>query len=170
MTRLMLGALAGAFSVVLPILGAQAAALDDKTFIADAVGTNLEEIQIGQLAQQKSQNADVKAYGQMPVTDHTAANSQATAIATKIGAAAPTALPPDAQQAYNALAALSGPAFDQMFLTDMVTGHQMAIQMFTAQTVSSNADVASFAKASLPTLQMHLANAQKLQASAGKPG
>ena len=46
----------------------------------------------------------------------------------------------------------------------------MAIQMFTAQTVSSNADVASFATASLPTLQMHLANAQKLQASAGKPG
>jgi putative membrane protein len=163
MNRLLLGAVAGAFLTLAPTVAVLAAARDDKAFIADVVATNMEEIQLGQLAQQKSQNADVKAYGAKLVADHTMNNMQATAIAMKLSVTLPTTLSASAKMTYDTLSAMSGTAFDQMFLTHMVMGHQMAIQMFMDQSASTNMDVVTFAKMSLPTLQAHLATAQMLQ-------
>src|SRR3954451_22138777 len=60
-----------------------------KTFITKAIQGNLAEVQMGQLAQEKSQNSDVKAFGQQLVTDHNDANSTATAIANGLGVIRP---------------------------------------------------------------------------------
>jgi putative membrane protein len=51
-----------------------------KTFITKAIQGNLAEVQMGQLAQEKSQNGDVKNFGKTLVTDHNEANSKATAV------------------------------------------------------------------------------------------
>jgi putative membrane protein len=163
MQRLFPAAIVGAILATASTIGAFAAVSDDKAFIANVVSINMEEIQIGQLAQQKSQSAAVKAYGQKLVADHTAANMQATAIATKLGAVVPKDLSADSKKMVDALTALSGPAFDSMFLTGMIMGHQKAIQMFTDQQASTNSDVATFAKNTLPALQTHLMMAQMLQ-------
>src|SRR3954451_6941908 len=81
-----------------------------KTFITKAIQGNLAEVQMGQLAQEKSQNSDVKAFGQQLVTDQKDANSKATAVANDIGVTAPEE-PSNKQKAhYNKLSKLSGDA------------------------------------------------------------
>lgn len=137
------------------------AATDDITFVQTAIGINLEEIALGNLAQQQSQNADVKAYGQTLVKDHTDNLTKATALAQSIGASVPGASSTEAQDMAKHLATLTGTAFDKEFLDHMVKGHQMAIQLFTDQAAGSN-DVAAYAKATLPSLQQHESQAQTL--------
>ena len=166
MNRLLLGAVA-AFVAVAAQGPVAAAPIDDKTFVATAMGINLEEIQLGQLAQMKSMNAAVKAYGQTLVKDHTDANNQAKTVAMKIGVTVPTALSADAQKAMTDLMGRNGTDFDNAFLAHMVMGHTMAISLFNDQSMSSNADVANFAKMNLPGLKMHLTTAQMLQMTKG---
>jgi putative membrane protein len=154
-------------AAILTAFALPAQAADDKTFIETVIGINLEEIQMGQMAQQKSQNADVKAYGATLVTDHTAANEKATAIAQKIGATVPTAPSTEAQTAMSQVSSLSGADFDKSFLQHMVDGHTTAISMFNEKVNDSGAaaEVTAFAKETLPTLQKHLDTAKSLQGS-----
>lgn len=158
---------AAAFLVAAVATPALAAPVDEPTFVQTVIGINLEEISLGNLAQQKSQNDQVKAYGQMLVKDHTDNNAKATALAQKLGATVPQQPSAAAQQMDAHLQTLSGPAFDTQFLNYMAKGHATAIAMFQEQAGGST-DVASFAKATLPALQMHLAKAQALQQSVPK--
>ena len=50
------------------IAAASAADKAEQKFMQNAIQGNLAEIQMGQLAQEKAQSADVKSYGQMLVT------------------------------------------------------------------------------------------------------
>ena len=59
-------------------------------FLHDAVQGNLAEVQMGQLAKEKGQSDAVKSYGQMLVTDHSANNEKAIALAEQNGLSAPT--------------------------------------------------------------------------------
>src|ERR1700755_2639373 len=53
----------------------------DTRFLRNAIRGDIAEIQMGTLAQQKSQDADVKALGQVLVADHGQARTKAEAIA-----------------------------------------------------------------------------------------
>ena len=49
---------------------AQGLSTAEKTFVTKAAKGNFAEIELGKLASQKSHNADVKAFGEQMVTDH----------------------------------------------------------------------------------------------------
>src|SRR3954463_8087722 len=66
-------------------------------FITKAIEGNLAEVQLGQLAQQKGTGDGVQNFGQQLVTDHTAANQRATAVAGQMGVTPPSE--PNKQQA-----------------------------------------------------------------------
>src|SRR3954449_7578604 len=101
-----------------------------KTFITKAIQGNLAEVQMGQLAQEKSQNNDVKAFGQQLATDHKDANSKATAVANDIGVTAPEE-PSNKQKAdHDKLSKLSGDAFDKQFAEHMVMDHKKNISEY----------------------------------------
>ena len=91
-------------------------------FIRDAIQSNLAEIQLGQLAQAKTQSAEVKSYAQMLVTDHSASNEQAEKVAKQIGITVPTELSVSQKVTYNRLSKLSGTAFDRAFVAEMIAG------------------------------------------------
>jgi putative membrane protein len=84
-----------------------------KAFITKAIQGNLAEVQMGQLAQEKSQNNDVKAFGQQLVTDHNDANSKATAVANDLGVTAPQEPSKKQKADYDKLSKVSGDAFDK---------------------------------------------------------
>jgi putative membrane protein len=69
----------------------------DIQFLVSVVRINLEEIKLGQLAQQKGNLADVKDLGKMMVDDHTKAQSDLTALAMKKSITIPTTLDSNAQ-------------------------------------------------------------------------
>ena len=134
-----------------------------QVFIRDAIQGNLAEIQIGQLAQEKAQGADVKSYGQMLVTDHSASNEQAGKVAEQIGVTAPTEPSVNQKAVHDRMAKLSGTAFDRAFINEMIADHKMNIARFQNEAKKKNDPVADFANQTLPTLQKHLDAARKLE-------
>lgn len=136
-----------------------------RTFMQQAAGAGVAEIQMGQLALTKSDNDDVKALAQRIVDDHTQANAQLKAIADR-GRVALAAQPDaEAQRQAVRLRALDGSAFDQAWARAMVDDHEKALKLFrTEATRPADGDLRDFASATVPTLEAHLQAAQKLTA------
>lgn len=129
----------------------------DKEFAANAGMASLAEIQMGQLALQKSSNADVKAFAQRMITDHTAASEKLKPIATAKGLALPTEITGDANAAYEHLSSLSGAEFDKAYAGHMVEDHQKAESLFMTESgTGGDADLRGFATETLPTIREHL--------------
>jgi putative membrane protein len=141
-----------------------AAAKSDTTFLTEAIQINLAEISVGDLAQKKGGNDDVKSFGKMLVDDHTASNTKATSLAQANGVTPPTEPKPEDKKKHDELAKLSGAEFDREFAKAMVKGHEEAISKFEAASKGDD-DIAKFAQETLPTLQKHLKTAQSLESS-----
>ncbi len=123
---------AGACCLAVPfVLGAQdASRSQDATFLMKASQGGMAEIQLGQLAQQKSNNAKVKAFGQKMVTDHTMLNNNLKPFADKDGVTPPTGLAPDDQAEYDKLNGLSGKDFDKEYVAYMMKDHDKDLADF----------------------------------------
>jgi len=119
---------------------------------------------MGQLAQQNGGSADVKAFGQRLVSDHSKAMDQAAALAKTMSVQVPTEPKPEAQDEYQKLQGLKGTEFDKEFAQHMVTDHEQTIQKFEQQAKGGNDQVAQYAQQTLPVLQTHLDMAQKIEA------
>ena len=95
--------------------------------------------------------------GQKMVDDHTKANDDLKAIASKDSIELPTALDAKHQARLDKLSKLSGAAFDKAYVKDQLKDHQMDVREFQAESQGgTNADVKDFATKTLPVLQQHL--------------
>ena len=136
---------------------------DDKEFVTKAGMGGLYEVQAGNLALQKAQSADVKAFAQRMVTDHGNSNSELSQLATAKGLALPTELGGDHESAFNHLNTLSGAEFDKAYMQHMVPDHEKDVADFDkASTTATDADVKAFAQKTLPVLQDHLRMAKEV--------
>lgn len=153
------------FGLLIAVAASPSIAADDPAlFIQKAIGINLEEIQLGQLAQERAESEGVRQYGAMPVNDHTANNAKATALANSLGAQVPGAPSAKAQQTYQELSGAAPDQFDEAFVSVMLLGHQTAIDLFTAQVEGGGDEqVAQYASDTLPGLKAHLDEARDLQ-------
>ena len=132
-------------------------------FVADAMKGDNAEVAMGKLAIERGASPDVKAYGQMLVTDHGAHKAKLVAIGAKLGVRDTAAVPGEAPGAMAHLKGLSGAAFDAAFATHMVADHKKDIAKYRAEAASKdNAELKALATATLPTLNKHLAAAQAL--------
>jgi len=136
----------------------------EKDFLNKAAMDNMTEIQMGKLAQQKSQNPQVQQYGQTLVSDHQNAQDKLKTIAQQYNVTLPSSLDEQHQGEANRLSKLSGTEFDKAFLQNQVTDHQNAIKEF--KNISENAQdqaVKQYASNTVPVLQKHLNRAQDLK-------
>jgi putative membrane protein len=130
-------------------------------FITQAVQGNMAEVQMGQLAQEKGQSADVKSFGQMLVQDHGQANQQLTSVAGSMGVTPPSE-PNRKQKADHArMAKMSGDKFDKAFAQHMVADHKKDIRDYEKQSKKNDA-AGQYAQLTLPVLRRHLETAQSL--------
>ncbi len=114
-----------------PSTGAgDAQAQKDKMFLRKAAAGGMAEVQLGQLAAEKGSSADVKAFGQKMVTDHTALNNNMKPIAEQMGVMLPKKIKKEDQAEYDKLSALSGDDFDKEYLTYMVKDHHEDVREF----------------------------------------
>jgi putative membrane protein len=132
-------------------------------FRAMALQSDAFEISSSQLALQRSRNPAVRSFARRMIRDHSR-TSQA------LGVPAGTAVALDARHAtlLNQLAPASGPAFDAAYGQMQVMAHQEAVGMFAAFAQSgTDPAMRAFAQQVLPSLQMHLAMAQRLMGRRG---
>jgi putative membrane protein len=129
----------------------------DAQFLVNAAEINLEEIQLGQLAQQNGTTAHVKELGKMMVTAHTKSQNDLTALAKTKMITIPTSPTENAQEAYKKFNEKSGIDFDKAYADQMVSKHKDAIATFEKASNNSNdADIKNWATASLTDLRKHL--------------
>jgi putative membrane protein len=139
--------------------------MPNQHFVTQASSSNMFEIAAGNLAMQKGVNADVKAFGNHMVTDHSTAATEMATLANQKGLTVPAAMTEKHQAKLNILAGLIGTEFDKQYASMMLTSHMETIALF--QEASSDIgvpddDLRSFAANKLPTLNEHLAQAQQL--------
>lgn len=137
---------------------------DDAAFVVNVANAGMTEIQAGQLAQQKGMAKDVKNYGSMMEKDHTAAADKLKAVAASKNIILPAAISPDMQSNIDGLQKKDGKDFDKAYIGMMVDDHKKVISIFQDEIKNgSDADIKAFASSTLPTLQHHLAEAEKCQ-------
>lgn len=126
--------------------------------------SNLAEIQTSRLALQKSSNAQVRAFAQMMITEHTRAQNELNAIAAMKGVRLTDKPGADQRLLYNRLSTLSGAAFDAAYKNVQVNGHAMTLDLI--QTYRSlpgrDARVLAYAAKTQPVVAGHLERAKTL--------
>jgi putative membrane protein len=140
---------------------AYAAEKPSQSFLKKAIQGNYAEVEMGKLAQQNGQSDNVKNFGEMLQSDHTAANEKALDAAKSMGVTPPDG--PNAKQKadYEKMSKMSGPKFDRDFAAHMVADHQKDIAEY--KKASKGADPAGeYAKENIPVLQKHLETAKSL--------
>lgn len=136
---------------------AEPMAISDPQEFADmAASSNMFEIQSSELALEMSQNADVQAFAEQMVTDHTAAGEEMMAAAETDGITPASAMNEQHQAQYDELAAADEASFDQAYIDAQVMAHDEAIALFEGfSTEGEEGALRDFATQTLPTLQEH---------------
>ena len=130
---------------------------DDKEFVTKAGMAGLAEVKFANLALQQGANADVKAFAQRMLTDHSKTNNELAQFATTKGLALAAELEGDHEKALEHLRGLSGAEFDKAYMDHMVADHEKTVADFEkASTSATDTDLKAWAGRSLPTLREHL--------------
>ncbi len=132
--------------------------LAEKTFVSKALQGGEMEVQLGQLAQQKSQSNDVKQFGQKMVNDHgQMADKWFKPVAQQLGISEPKGLSKKDKKEIARLEGLSGEEFDREYITMMVKDHQQDLKEFKDEAQSAqNPNVKQIAQQGTHIIAQHL--------------
>jgi putative membrane protein len=141
-------------------------AVVQSNFWLDAARGGLAEVELSRLAATKAQNAEVKQFAQMMITDHTKANAELKTLAAKKNAVIPTDLDSNHKDTLEDLRGLTGAEFDRAYVEAMVDDHESSVELFEDMAEdddAENADAKAFAAKTLPTLKKHLEMIKNIQ-------
>jgi putative membrane protein len=154
---------------------ALAQAPSDAQIASIVVTANQVDIDAGKLAESRGHNAEVKAFAQQMITDHSGVNKQAVALVTKLKVTPqdnPTSQSLAAGGADNLknLKTLNGAAFDKAYVDHEVAYHQQVIEAIDKTLIPSaqNAELKALLVAVRPAFVGHLEHAQQIQAKLGR--
>jgi Predicted outer membrane protein len=135
----------------------------DQTFLKEAAEGGLAEVELGQLAVEKSSSEDVKSFAQRMVEDHGKANEDLKQLATQKGVSLPSEPTAKQKAKKEHLSKLSGDEFDRAYMSDMLKDHRTDIAAFEKESDSGkDSDIKKFASQALPTLRAHLKQAESV--------
>lgn len=130
---------------------------DAADFAVEAANGGMMEVALGKLAQQKGVDKRVKSFGEMMVTDHTAANDKLKSLAMSKNITLPDSMGTDARKHYDELQKKTGRDFDKAYISMMEDDHKKDVDAFMKASQNlKDADLKTFASETLPTLQKHL--------------
>jgi putative membrane protein len=164
--------------LALAVLGAAtsiALAAGDSISAADfakkAGAAGAAEVEMGKLGAQKATNAEVKAFAQKMVTDHTKANKELMAAAKAKGLEVPTEpnmVHKGMKEKFERQGADAD--FNHDFMQQMVRDHEATVELFqtAANDTTLDPELRALAKKTLPTLQQHLEDARTLEGKVAK--
>jgi len=151
-----------------------------RTWLEDRMKGGMAEVKLGEMASQRAQNADVKAFGRMMVQDHTKANEELKQMASKHDIQPPVAPEGDQADEANKLSEKKGAEFDKAYMDKMVDDHQKTLNALEDRLDKSGDDknpqytpkktddpfdseLNQWAAKTAPTVQKHLDRAKQIQ-------
>ena len=149
--------------------GAQNTTLDttqqlvDESFVEDALKAGELEVQLGNMAQQKSQSEDVKQFGQKMVLDQTQLEEQTKNVAHKLGFAESKGLSKKDRQLVARLEALHGPQFDEEYIKALVKDHHHDLKDFRNEAqVARDPDLQQAVQRGAQVIAQHLQTIEQI--------
>jgi putative membrane protein len=141
--------------------------LADRDFVKKALQGGDAEVQLGQLAQQKSQSDDVKEFAQKMVQDHTQMGDQLMKpLAKQIHADIPKGLSKKDKQFVAKLETLSGTQFDEEYIKAMVKDHKEDLKEFKSEEeTTQNPNVKQAVQQGETVISQHLQLIQQIAQS-----
>ena len=136
----------------------------DSSFITTAAKVNLEQIQLGQLAQIKGNMQQVKDLGKHIEQDDIAILKEIQLFAGKKQITLPASLSGDGQAFYSNIISKEGDEFDKAYLNKVLDEYNTAIKKY--ESMSKNAldkEISRWVNLKLPILKMHLDSALAFQ-------
>lgn len=146
-----------------------AAGSPDAKWMATVAQGGMTEVEAGKLAS-KMGGKDAQKFGDQMVRDHSKANGELKALATKEGVTLPTTVGMVHQNHLDALAKKKGKDFDKAYFDQMHKDHVATIALFETESKSGKDPAAkAWATKTLPTLRSHLAMCdQMMKGMSGK--
>jgi putative membrane protein len=157
--------------VLCVVSSAEAEDLSNAEFAKKAGAAGLAEVHMGKLGGQKATNAEVKAFAEKMVSDHSKANKELATLAKSKGLevpAEPDLMHKGMMEKFEHQKADAD--FNHDYMQQMVRDHEKAVELFKSAAAEDELDpeVRAWAKKTLPTLQGHLKDAQTLEGKLDK--
>jgi len=154
---------------------ALAQAPSDPQIAGIVVTANQIDVDAGKLAKSRSKNKEVRQFAQQMITDHTAVNKQAAALAKKLGVKpedsdTSKSLKKGAAENVANLKKLKGAKFDQAYVDHEVAYHEQVLEAIDKVLIPSakNAELKGLIEKVRPAIDAHLQHAKHLQESLTK--
>jgi putative membrane protein len=145
-----------------------AAALADTAYIRQAIRGNYLEVALGRLAESRAADSDVKEFGQRTIADHNSMNEQWSTLARNTGMRIDLTVDPAGKQSIERLEDLSGAAFDQAYMAEIIRQHEQDLAAFQRMAASARStEVRQLANSGVPTIREHLTLARQIGSRVG---
>ena len=168
--KLSAASVAGLF--VVAIAAAQAQGINDAQIASIVVTANQVDIDAGKLAAARAASAEVKAFGEQMVKDHSGVNKAATDLAAKLKVtpednATSQSLKSGGQKNVARLEKLQGAAFDKAYVDQEVAYHQQVLDALDKTLIpgAKNEELKALLVKVRPAFVAHLEHAKGIQAS-----
>lgn len=136
--------------------------IDADDFVDEVSAKGIAEVESAKLALEKSKSSDVQAFAQKMITDHSSANMQLAGIAARKNLEVSDEAELTTKAKKFILEQRDGESFDEAYANNQVEAHKDTIELFERAAVSDDAEIAAFAKQTLPKLKQHLQMAKTL--------
>jgi putative membrane protein len=130
----------------------------DRNFIEEAAKVGMKEVEVSNAVKSRLANAQVRAFAEAMVADHSAANTELQALAAAKG----VTLPADKKDYTEKWAKKDGD-IDEDYVETMEEDHEEAVKHFKKGAKSDDAEIAAFARKVLPKLEHHLTEVRALK-------
>lgn len=136
----------------------------ERAFITTAMEGGMAEVQLGQLAQQKSESNDVKQFAAKMVNDHGQMGEKwLKPVAQQMGISEPSGPSKKDKKEIAKLQGLSGADFDREYISMMVKDHQKDLKEFQSEAQSAqNPTVKQIADKGSQVIEQHLQIIQQI--------
>lgn len=131
-------------------------------FINTAIDGGRTEVKLANVATHVSQNPRILAFAKMMITDHTKGIEELKELRRKELINPNDLLSLEHKKLIDSLSKLSGTDFDKAYMHTMVADHEKTADMFKEETQEREAAVQTFARKTLPTIEMHLDSAKAI--------
>ena len=148
--------------------------LSDPEVAHVAVTANAIDIDLAKFAQTRTRNPGVRQFAATMITDHSAVNAQAAALAGKLGVTpadngVSQSLQSGAAQARTTLEPLRGAAFDRAYIDREIAYHQAVLDALDKVLIptTDNAELKKLLQDVRPAVAAHLEHAKTLRPQLG---
>ncbi len=153
-----------------PVFAQENPKLSDAEVASVAVVANQIDISYGEIAKERSKNADILKFAETMISDHKAVIAQAAALVKKLGVtprdnAVSQKLLADAEKTKKALRSKSGQAFNKAYIDNEVAYHKAVIAAVEGLLIpeTDNKELKDLLLNVVPALKAHLEHAIMVQ-------